>query len=76
MKWRVALTVLWMVLLAHYGLLRIAVEFSFGLAVIFVGSVVLFGVADAIRTRDRPGPPQARTAEDGELAELRHIAGL
>ena len=78
----IALAVLWVILLAKYGLLRIAVEFTFGLAVIFVGSVTLLGVYDAIRTRDpKPGPtrPQARRtddADDEELAQLRHMAGL
>ena len=76
----IALAVLWVILLAKYGLLRIAVEFTFGLAVIFVGSVTLFGIYDAIRTRDhKPGPTrrQGRTTDDDEeLAQLRHMAGL
>jgi len=75
----IALAVLWAILLAKFGLLRIAVEFTFGLAAIFVGSVVLFGIYDAIRTRH--DPPGQRTqgrklTDDTELAELRHIAGL
>jgi hypothetical protein len=78
----IALAVLWVILLAKYGLLRIAVEFTFGLAVIFVGSIVPFGIYDAIRARDpKPGPtrPKARRtndADDEELAQLRHMAGL
>ena len=77
----VVLAVLWVILLAKYGLLRIAVELTFGLAAIFVGSVVFFGIYDAIRTRDpRPGQarPQARkpATGDDELAQLRHMAGL
>lgn len=72
----VVLAALWVILLAHYGLLRIAVEFSFGLAVIFVGSVVLFGIYDAIRTRNqKPGSPRPQ-ADDGELVQLRRMAGL
>jgi len=83
MNVRTVVLAVWVILLAHYGLLRIAVEFTFGLAVIFVGSVVLFGVYDAIRTRNDPRPglrtarPHSRTAgEDEELAELRKLAGL
>jgi hypothetical protein len=74
----VVLAVLWVILLAKYGLLRIAVEFTFACAVIFVGSIVFFGIYDAIRTRPGQARSQARkpATDDEELAQLRHMAGL
>jgi hypothetical protein len=77
----VVLAVLW-AMLAWYGWLRIVLGFTLICVGIFVGTMVLFGIADAIRTRNDPRPrppirPQApRDDEDEELAQLRRMAGL
>jgi len=70
-----------MVMLAIYGLLKAVVLFILVCAGIFAGSVLIFGIYDAIRTRNEPPAlrtrPQGRkVTDDAELAQLRHMAGL
>ena len=68
------------VMLAVYGMLKAVVLVLLVAAGIFFGTMFLFALYDAIRTRNdpKPGPmrPQGRTTDDEELAQLRHMAGL
>jgi hypothetical protein len=70
-----------MVMLAFYGLLKAVVLFILVSAGIFAGSVLIFGIHDAIRTRNelparRTRPQRRKVTDDAELAQLRHMAGL
>jgi hypothetical protein len=70
------LVALWLAAIVYYGWLKIVVLFVLACAVLFVGSVVAFGIYDAIRTRNDREPRPRHTGSDEELDRLRQMAGL
>lgn len=72
----VVLAVAWTAMLAYYGWLKFVVLFTLICAGVFVGTVLLWGIYDAIRTRDRDARQRAVPDGDEELRQLRRIVGL
>ncbi len=72
----VVLAALWLAAIVYYGWLKLVVLFVLACAVLFVGSVVAFGIYDAIRTRNDRQPRPQPTGGDEELDRLRQMAGL
>lgn len=72
----VVLVVAWTITLAYYGLLKFVVFFTVACAVIFIGTVVVWGCFDAIRTRNDREKPRPTPNCDEELKRLRQMAGL
>jgi hypothetical protein len=72
----VVLAVAWTAMLAYYGWLKFVLLFVLICAGLFVGTVVIFGIWDAIRTRDRDTRQRAVPDRDEELRQLRQMVGL
>jgi len=71
------LVAMWIVMLAWYGWLKTVLLVVLVAAGLFFGTMLVFALYDAIRTRgNRDVRPRTATGGDDELAELRKMAGL
>jgi Ni,Fe-hydrogenase I cytochrome b subunit len=72
----VLLVAMWIAMLAWYGWLKVVALLTLVAAGLFFGTMFLFALYDAIRTRASRASRLHAAPDDDELRQLRHMAGL